>query len=100
MYRPFLPHLLMHSVNSQVIITINICLDSQRRQLSHDVLPLLVLFSGLRQQESQAQLRQDEFSPQLLPDAHQNEHKKCLPEVDAPLQKGIISWKQNQNLCI
>lgn len=46
----FPPHLLTHSINSQVIIIT--CLDSQKRQLSHDALPLPVLFRGLNRRKA------------------------------------------------
>lgn len=92
--QPPLFQLLMHGIDRQVIIIK--CLDSQRRQLSHDALPLPTLFRALRQKKGHPQPKQDAFSLRLLMDAHKNGHEKCLPEVDISLQKGFISWKQNQ----
>lgn len=64
------------------------------------MMPCLFLhFSGARDGRK-AKLGSDgmPFSPQLSTDAHQNGHKKCLPEEDLSLQKGLTSWRQNQNL--
>lgn len=77
---------LIYSCTIASQVTIITCLDSQSRQLSHDALPPPVLF-GVWGRRSQAQLRQGALSPPLFTDAHQNGHEKCLPQVDASLQK-------------
>lgn len=85
----------MQSINSQATIIIT----PQRRQLSHDVLPLSILFRGLRQKESQ--LSSDKTLSLLdCSLMHTRTDMRNAFQRWTFLCKGFISWKQNQNLCI